>query len=118
MTGREVGVALRIAFDRSGGLAGIVLRADLEVEALDAEPAGIAFRLWTGDLADALPPASDGEPSGPFGRPGMADGFTYLLRLDDGERAEQFAWPDRSVPDDVRPLLSALTRRAVPAPPL
>jgi hypothetical protein len=96
---------LHIGYRRSGGFAGIETAADLDADELPADAAGIAARL----LAD---PAS----GAPVGTPRGADQFSYHLELADGSHRHTFEWTDLTVPADVRPLLSALNRRAASPP--
>jgi hypothetical protein len=104
-------MALSISFGRSGGIAGLTLTTSVDADQLDAEPASIATKLWLGDIPTSAAGESTG--AGAAGGFGGADMFSYQLELGDGRRSQRFEWPDGSVPDDVRPLLSVLTRRAV-----
>lgn len=117
-------MALDIVFDRTGGFAGLCLRANVSADQLDTGPADIAAQLFT-EPAAAPRPANFGvtaqEPQRPtrFPPPGpfAADAFTYRLELRSGSRIETYEWPDPEVPSEIRPLLSALTRRATPVDP-
>jgi len=98
---------LRIKYRRSGGFAGIDLVAEALADELPGEQADAAAQLLSGPA----PPASAQNP------PGMADQFSYQLHLDDGERQRTFQWAGQEVPDEARPLLATLNRRAAPARP-
>lgn len=119
-------MGLDIVFDRTGGFAGLCLRANVSADQLDTGPAGIAEQLFTEPVPAAPAPPSAGfaaaegpqrptrfPPPGPF----AADAFTYRLELRSGTRIETYEWPDPEVPSEIRPLLSALTRRATPVDP-
>lgn len=122
-------MGLDITFDRTGGFAGLCLRASVSADQLDTGPAGIAEQLFTAPEADSGPgprsaavaAAPEDAPARPtrFPPPGAfaADAFTYRLELRSGTRIETFEWPDPEVPSEIRPLLSALTRRAAPVDP-
>jgi hypothetical protein len=94
---------LHIGYRRSGGFAGIEISADLEAAELPADAAEVAARLLADPAAGA-----------PVGSPRGADQFNYRLELHDGTRRHTFEWTDLTVPAEVRPLLSALNRRAAP----
>jgi hypothetical protein len=94
---------LRLGYRRSGGFAGIELTAEVAAGELPAEQAALAARL--------LDDPARGQPTG-MTPPGAADLFSYQLRLTDGSRQHTFEWTDLTVPDAVRPLLSALNRLA------
>ena len=64
------------------------------------------------NMMDATPAATAGPRP-----PGGADQFSYHLRLDDGARQRAYQWSEQEVPDEVRPLLAELNRRAHPASP-
>jgi hypothetical protein len=100
-------VTVQIRYRRSGGFAGIDMTAEAQLHDLPAEQADQARELL------AHPPAAaSGKPAA-----GAADQFSYRLDLDDGTRQQTFQWADHEVPDAVRPLLSALNKRAQPARP-
>jgi hypothetical protein len=60
-------------------------------------------------LSEPAPTSGEGPPGG------GADRFQYDLTVDDGERSRTFRWGESEVPDDVRPVLSELSRMATPA---
>jgi hypothetical protein len=98
---------VQIQYRRSGGLAGLDMTADAAADDLSPEHADLARQLLAHPPATATtPPAAGG-----------ADQFSYQLHVDDGTRHRTFTWAEHEVPDDIRPLLSALHRRAHPAPP-
>lgn len=99
-------MAVRISYRRSGGLAGIDMKADAAAHELSHDEAELAAQL----LAHPPEPARKA-------RRGGADQFTYRLHVDDGERQQTFEWAESEVPDHVRPLLAALHSRATPTPP-
>jgi hypothetical protein len=96
---------LRIDYRRTGGFAGIEIAADLAADQLPPPMAELAARLLT-DPALGAPVRS--------AVPGGADHFGYQLRLTDGSRQHTFQWTDFTVPNLVRPLLSAANQVARP----
>jgi hypothetical protein len=99
--------SVQIQYRRSGGLAGLDMTAQAASDELAADHADLARKLLTDPPAAAsTPPAAGG-----------ADQFSYRLHVDDGTRQRTFTWADHEVPDEVRPLLAALNRKAHPAPP-
>lgn len=97
---------VRLTYRRTGGLAGIDLTADAQTDDLPTEQAHLARQLLA---APTRPPQRS--------IPQRADQFSYTLELDDGTRHRTFHWREHEVPGDVQPLLTALNRRAHPAPP-
>lgn len=121
---------LDIVFDRTGGFAGLCLRAAVTADQLDTGQAVIAEQLFAEPPGPSSPgPSSAGPTAAAVPEPGArptrfpppgpfaADAFTYRLELRSGSRIETFEWPDPEVPSEIRPLLSALTRRATPVDP-
>jgi hypothetical protein len=99
---------VRIAYRRSGGLAGIDLAAEVQSDELPAEQTDLVRQLLIRPPTTAPGPGNASE---------GADQFSYTLGLDDGTRHQTFRWTERDVPEDVQPLLTALHQRARPAPP-
>lgn len=99
--------SVQIRYRRSGGLAGLDMAAQAASDDLTAEHAELAHQLL------AHPPAAASS------RPaaGGPDQFSYRLSVDDGAAHRTFNWAEHEVPDEVRPLLAALNKRAHPAPP-
>lgn len=98
---------IRARFRRSGGFAGIPLTATVTADELGQEHAAQLRELLTAGSQEQAPEASGG---------GGADRFQYELDLDDGQHHRSFSWNESRVPEPVRPLLAALTRRARPGP--
>lgn len=101
---RDYRGVVHVKLVRSGGLAGLELVATLDVTDLSADQQGLLARLLTADVHAASP-----------NRPGGADQFSYQLEIHHGGRTVRHHWEEPEVPETVRPLLSALTRRAKPA---
>ncbi|MFE3257160.1 protealysin inhibitor emfourin [Nocardia sp. NPDC059091] len=95
---------IRIAYRRSGGLAGLDLTAEVDAADLPPGDATIAAGLLTGD------------PAGSAGT-GVPDGFSYEVTVSDGTRTRTYRWSQPYVPAEVSSLLAALTSRATPAAP-
>ncbi len=99
---------LRVSYRRSGGIAGLDFAVDAAAsDVLDDDQVSLAQRLL-----DQPPPSSAASEA-----PAGADRFSYRLHLTDGEQEHSFSWAESDVPDEVRPLLTALHRRATPVPP-
>ena len=92
---------MRIEFERSGGIAGMVLRATVDSSDLPAHQA-----LLEQLLAGGSPPVT--------ARPSGADRFVYDVRLSDGSRSRQLHWGEAEVPASVQPLIADLSQRARP----
>ncbi|MGV9834787.1 protealysin inhibitor emfourin [Nocardia niigatensis] len=95
---------IRIAYRRSGGLAGLDLTAEVDAADLLPADAATAAGLLTGD------------PAGPAGT-GVPDGFSYELTVSDGTRTRTHRWNQPYVPAEVSSLLASLTSRATPSAP-
>jgi hypothetical protein len=96
---------LRIEFCRSGGIAGISLRATTTADELPEEHAAQLRALLATEAAQE-PRDASGE--------GGADRFQYQLDLDDGQRRRSFTWGETQVPGTIRPVLATLTSLARP----
>jgi hypothetical protein len=94
---------IAISYRRSGGIAGVDLVAELHSGDLTADDAAVVRNLL------ARPPAAKPASSAP--RP---DQFDHELTLAHGSSRQAFHWSDGEVPDEARPLLAALRRRAEP----
>ena len=99
--------SVQVEFRRSGGFAGIDMTATVDASELPTEQAETLTELV------AQPPvAAKASPAH-----GVADQFSYEVTLRDGQRTRTLHWTDADAPDDVRPILASLSRRAKPAPP-
>jgi hypothetical protein len=99
-----------VDFRRSGGFAGISLTASTSTDDLVGEHAA--------QVRDLLAAAPEAEPRrGASSASGGAgpDRFQYRLSLSDGQRQREYTWNETQVPDEIRPLIGELTRRAHPA---
>ena len=99
--------SVQVEFRRSGGFAGIDMTATVDASELPTEQAETLSQLV------AKPPV--GAKASPAH--GAADQFSYEVTLRDGQQTRTLHWSEADVPDDVRPVLASLTRRAKPAPP-
>ncbi|APA99363.1 protealysin inhibitor emfourin [Nocardia seriolae] len=95
---------IHVEYRRSGGLAGLDMTADVDVEDLPADQRRCVEALMT----DARPASS--------GADGSADRFTYKIVISDGDRTWTHSWGETQVPEAVEPLLATLAERAHPAP--
>ncbi|MET8426649.1 protealysin inhibitor emfourin [Nocardia sp. NPDC004860] len=95
---------IRIAYRRSGGLAGLDLTAEVDAADLPPGDATIAAGLLTGDPAGSAGTA-------------VPDGFSYEVTVSDATRTRTYRWSQPYVPAEVSSLLAALTSRATPAAP-
>jgi hypothetical protein len=96
---------LRIEFCRSGGFAGISLRATATADELPEEHvAQLRTLLAAGEAQEPHHESGDGG----------ADRFQYQLDLDDGQRRRSFTWSETQVPETIRPALETLTHLARP----
>ena len=99
--------SVQVEFRRSGGLAGIDMTATVDASELPTEQVETLTELVAQPPVAAKATATHG----------AADHFSYEMTLRDGQRTRTLHWTDSDVPDDVRPILASLTRRAKPAPP-
>jgi hypothetical protein len=93
-----------VVFERSGGVAGMTLRAHVDVDALEpAEQRGLLEDIERAQLSDVM------ERERPVGR--GADRFLYRIKISDaaGTRSWEIADP---APPEVRGLIDRLTRIA------
>jgi hypothetical protein len=92
---------VRVELVRSGGLAGVTIRASLDTDEL---PPAVATKAEAAIDAldwDAAPTAA-----------GWADGFQYELTVSRGDAQRSKTLQEHELPDDARPLLDALLSRA------
>ncbi len=99
---------VRVAFRRSGGLAGLTLASDVDADELGSQHAAVLDGLLDDDDPD--PAASSPGASGP-------DRFAYELTVHGGDRSRTYRWGESEVPERVRPLIDELNARAEPTPP-
>jgi hypothetical protein len=95
---------MKIHFERSGGFGGLTLRTVVDSAELHPKAAHELAKLVAGS-----------ELTGSRGQQSVnrtADGFSYSVTIDDGERCSEFAGDETSLPESVRPLVDWLTRRA------
>jgi hypothetical protein len=102
----ETDLRLRLRFRRTGGLAGVPIEVAGRVDDLGL-PEEVRARLR--ELA-----TGDGGDGGAAPSPAAADGFTYVLRLEHGDTARELRWSTATVPEDLAPVVAALTRLARP----
>jgi hypothetical protein len=96
------GEPARIEFERSGGFAGIPIRASVSADALDPrEREGL----------DALLAR---EPAGAAGRGGAPDRFQYDVTVVAGDRRHSVRLGERDVDEPLRALIDRLERAAAP----
>lgn len=96
---------MKIRFERSGGFAGLTLHTVVD----SAELHPTAAR----ELATLVDRSGLITTTGARTVNRIADGFSYSVTIDDGERCSAFASDDSSLPDSARPLVDWLTRRAL-----
>lgn len=89
---------MRIEFERSGGVAGVVLRAAVDAADLGPEAAAALARL---------PQVARGRPA-----PG-ADRFQYRLEVVEGASRTGYVFDESEVTPELRPLLYLLTEHAL-----
>jgi hypothetical protein len=93
---------MRITFTRTGGFAGIRLRAVVNEEELPAETAAQLRQLVDGADCFRLPGEIMAERKQP-------DRFQYELLIEDGERQNSILVDEEAVPPALQPLLEWLT---------
>jgi len=98
---------MRIAFERSGGLAGLRRAANVDIAALPPDEARELRALTDAARVFELPADM------PAPRPG-ADRFRYRLTIEDGDRRHTVDVDEAAAPENLRPLLDWLNRRAAP----
>lgn len=100
---------MKVQLSRTGGIAGITMSAAVEAAELPAEHQQIVGEL----IRDEIASVEDQKTAHPANL--GADRFTYQLDVDDGHRTRNFNWVDPQIPDQVRPLLDTLMKRAHPS---
>src|SRR6266705_6054915 len=90
---------------RTGGLAGVATEAVIDTAQIDAGEAGEVLAAL--DAADL--PALAGRPPPP---PGAPDTFNYTLEVERGAATHRIVLGEADVPQGLRPVLSALSRRS------
>lgn len=100
---------MRILFERSGGFAGMLVRASIDTASLSKEEADKLEKLVAEagffDLPVQLASPSPG-----------ADQFQYKVSIEEGDRRHTVETSDQAAPDSLRPLLRELTVRARSGP--
>ena len=104
---------MRIEFERSGGFAGLLVRASVDTAALPANEAG-QLEEWVEQAGFfSLPERLRGAPS-------AADRFLYRLTIESGDRRHTVEMGESAVPPALSPLVDWLTdaarRRGRPPP--
>jgi hypothetical protein len=101
---------MKIEFSRSGGFAGLRLKATVDTETLDAERAAEIAGLVAASGFFELPErARDNEQ--------IRDGFEYRVRISSAVHASHsVAVGQQNVPEQLQPLLDLLTAIAVHRP--
>ena len=96
---------MQITFERSGGLAGIILRHVVNTEDLPSAELDRVNKLVEQakffDLPRSLPAATP-----------QADRFQYKISLKQGSQRKTVTVSDQAVPPSLKPLLDYLTTRA------
>ena len=100
----------RIVLVRSGGLAGMSLRGEVDTDAPDEPDAGWYSEFLGGlDLAGLAAAAEEG---GADRAPGRPDRFTYALSVDAPGPRHELVYGESSLPEQLRPLVDRLMARA------
>jgi emfourin len=97
----------RVELVRSGGFAGLSLRAEVDTAAVDDPDAAWVDEALAGVDVDALA-AGVTTPGGP----GAPDRFTYRLAVDRDGRRSELTFGERAVPEPLRPVVDRLVARA------
>ena len=98
-----------LSLQRTGGLAGVPVKATLETSELDpSEAAEMLSALDRVDL-DQLKAREDWPA-------GAADTFQYTLEVRRGDATQTASFTDRQVPPELAPVIRALVHRSRPAP--
>jgi hypothetical protein len=94
-----------IAFERSGGFTGISVHTDVDTAELsEAEAAEYRSMLTDLDLSALERPALE--------RAGQPDRYQYDLSVQQGDRVYRMTYGETELPDELRPLVDKLTKRA------
>ena len=106
---------LRIAYRRSGGIAGIDMAAECLAADLPEDQARVAADLLGATDEDQASGERDDGAAAAGSAPGPgADRFTYTVRVASGARSRTLSWSDSTVPEGARPLLATLAGLARP----
>jgi hypothetical protein len=97
---------MRIAFERSGGFAGLTLRADVNTASLPREDAERLQALLSRVDFFELPEDLDDDDGA------QADRFRYVVKVSDGDRHRTVQVGDGYASDAIQDLLKELTRLA------
>jgi hypothetical protein len=98
---------MKIHFQRSGGLAGVVMEAVLDTASLPAEKAGELEKLvQSANVFSA--------PENLVGPQGSADDFQYRIAIEDGARRHSIVLDGQATPAEMKPLVRWLTAAALP----
>lgn len=93
---------MRVDFERSGGIAGIVRRVDVATDDLTAESAAELQRLVAAAGFFALPEEIVGDP--------VPDDFTFVITVETEDRTATVRTSDAHAPESLRPLIDWLNR--------
>ncbi len=93
---------MRVEFERSGGVAGIVRRVDLATEDLTAGAAAELQGLVVAADFFALPEQIVGDP--------VPDDFSYVITAETEDRSATVRTSDAHAPEPLRPLIDWLNR--------
>ena len=94
-----------VKFERTGGFAGLPLRATIESSSLQADQLDSLHRLLEETQFFELPEQMDAPCVG-------TDRFCYRVFVEDGERQHTIQASEEAVPDQLWPLLKWLTQQA------
>lgn len=95
---------LKIDFKRSGGFAGVELTTRVDVDELtEDESKDVRAMVERLDL-DRMQDSSSG--------PGVPDRFVYELKIEHGERTVDVCIGEAELPEDLKPLVRDLEKRA------
>jgi hypothetical protein len=103
---------IRVEFVRSGGFAGVQLRAVLDTtELTDSEAAELQRLVTTANLEayENLDAGSEQVTSAPVPGP---DSFQYRLIITRGNIPQTFMFTEKTLPDELHPLIDRLLRHA------
>ena len=96
---------LKIDFKRSGGFAGVELTTCVDADELsEDESKDVRAMVERLDL--------DRMPRGGGSGPGVPDRFVYELKIEHGERTVDVCLGEAELPEDLKPLVRDLVKRA------
>jgi len=96
----------RIKFERSGGFAGILLKADIKVDDLPEDQKKQILELLDEVDFDELPEKVAGKMPIP-------DEFVYSIIVETGKNEHKVMAGESALPDDMQPLLKILEKEAI-----